>query len=238
MAIVRCIKRKHLGEHEREIGACTGIERRGVAEDDIHAISHEGRVLYTYEQNGYHDSDFYAVVWDDEEERLRSIEYATTRGWTYHNGATADATEEALAKARAFLAEKVAEANRLASAEAAVIPDRGKQVEVTRGKHKGATGTVVWKGADRYRRGGVRLGVDSGGERIWINAEYARVTGIDADEVLSEREAREYAEACFAEADMATIASYYRGLYLTGRFNREATDRGEEIKALLEGAAA
>ena len=26
-----------------------------------------GRVLETYEENGYNDSDFYAVVWDDEQ---------------------------------------------------------------------------------------------------------------------------------------------------------------------------
>ena len=44
-------------------------------------------------------SDFYAVVWTGE--RLTSVEYATTRGWTYANGATIDATDEVKAAAAA-----------------------------------------------------------------------------------------------------------------------------------------
>ena len=43
-----------------------------------------GKVLETYEENGYHDSDFYAVVWDDEQNCLLHKQYATTR--FYSNG--------------------------------------------------------------------------------------------------------------------------------------------------------
>lgn len=61
--------------------------------------TYDGCVLDTYERNGYDDSDFYAVVWDRAERRLRTVQYATTRGWTYLNGAAVDATEDVLAEA-------------------------------------------------------------------------------------------------------------------------------------------
>jgi hypothetical protein len=35
--------------------------------------SYKGCVLAEYENNGYHDSDFYAVVWDAEVNRLRTL---------------------------------------------------------------------------------------------------------------------------------------------------------------------
>ena len=40
--------------------------------------SYVGRVLETYEENGYHDSDFYAVVWDDETESYHAIVLSST----------------------------------------------------------------------------------------------------------------------------------------------------------------
>ena len=47
--------------------------------------THVGVVLSTGEHNYHDDSDFFAVVWDNEG-CVREIEYATTRGWTYPNG--------------------------------------------------------------------------------------------------------------------------------------------------------
>lgn len=65
-------------------------------------ISYEGCVLETRERNLYDDSDFYALVWDETEQRVKSVEYATTRGWTYPNHADVDATPEVRAKAEAY----------------------------------------------------------------------------------------------------------------------------------------
>lgn len=56
--------------------------------------THTGRVLSLRERNGYHDSDFLATVWTDD--GPKEIEYASTRGWTYFNGAEIDATPEVL----------------------------------------------------------------------------------------------------------------------------------------------
>ena len=40
---------------------------------------YEGKVLNWYERNGYHDSDWYAEVWDDAKQEVRDVLYMTTR---------------------------------------------------------------------------------------------------------------------------------------------------------------
>src|SRR4051812_33367012 len=66
---------------------------------DIYRVeSHKGLVLSTGEYNGYDDTDFYAVVWKEEKGNTERVTYASTRGWTYPNGATVDATDEVKAK--------------------------------------------------------------------------------------------------------------------------------------------
>lgn len=66
-------------------------------------VTYEGCVLQTFERNGWDDSDFYAIVWDEAEQCIKDICYATTRGWTYANHAVVDATPEVIAKAQAYL---------------------------------------------------------------------------------------------------------------------------------------
>jgi hypothetical protein len=70
-----------------------------------HERSYDGAVLRLGEHNGYDDSDFYAIVWDEEQQAVRKIQYATTRGWTYHNGASIDASHEVIEKAVAVMTE-------------------------------------------------------------------------------------------------------------------------------------
>lgn len=60
--------------------------------DDVLFRFAVGRVVSLREMNGYHDSDFYATYQSDH--GFNEIEYATTRGWTYANGASIDATPE------------------------------------------------------------------------------------------------------------------------------------------------
>ena len=62
----------------------------------------QGCVLNTGEYNGYHDSDFYAVVWDAEKQDARRVVYASTRGWSYPNSAVVDATPEVIAEWKAW----------------------------------------------------------------------------------------------------------------------------------------
>lgn len=66
----------------------------GTPEDPpVYETTYEGAVLDVYERNGYDDSDFYAIVWDAEKGQIEHVMYATTRGWTYCNGASIDASE-------------------------------------------------------------------------------------------------------------------------------------------------
>lgn len=93
-----------------------------------------GCVIETWERNGYDDSDFFALVWDWELMMPQTIQYATTRAWTYANGATVDATAEVLAIYTEFirwgsLLELIAE-NR----DQAATPAPGKVCTVIKGR--------------------------------------------------------------------------------------------------------
>jgi len=53
-----------------------------------------GCVVALRERNYHDDSDFYAVYYDPETDTFKETCYATTRGWTYLNGARVDASPE------------------------------------------------------------------------------------------------------------------------------------------------
>jgi hypothetical protein len=187
MAIVTCTRRDDRLDERlartggRIIGDCTEAGLGG----NVHIEEYAGRVLGTWEANGYHDSDFYALVWDGE--GLTSIEYATTRGWTYHNGATADATDEVKDLAREYLADRDIAAWREATATDAATPEKGKRVVVARGRKVpiGTEGTIIWLGPDRYSDGKLyRVGVkDDAGEVHWTAERNVDV--IDAGQYLT-----------------------------------------------------
>lgn len=96
--------------------------------------SFKGAVLCTREYNGYDDSDFYAVVWDESKNCLRSIEYATTRAWTYNNHANVDATPEVIRKAQDWMVEWSIKALTNAYTIDSKKIQEGKQVKVISGK--------------------------------------------------------------------------------------------------------
>tara|TARA_Y100001934_G_scaffold128993_1_gene156556 strand:- start:241 stop:873 length:633 start_codon:yes stop_codon:yes gene_type:complete len=106
-----------------------------------------GKVLETYEENGRDDSDFYAVVWDDETNCLRHKLYATTRFYSNGYGAKIDATEEVVAKATAERKERFLQSEIEKDEEKAKTVAKGKKVEVVSGrKNRGAIGEVFWVG--------------------------------------------------------------------------------------------
>ena len=128
--------------------------------------SYVGRVLETYEENGYHDSDFYAVVWDDETESIIHKQYATTRFYSNGYGAKVDATEEVVAKATAERKARFLESAIEADEETAKTVAKGKTVEINRGrKNRGVIGEVFWVGnpekfsyyAKEHRSVGIKL---------------------------------------------------------------------------------
>lgn len=106
-------------------------------------ITFSGAVLQKYERNGYDDSDFYAIVWNGSE--IEHVEYATTRGWTYPNGAKVDATPEVLAQVETYLLKiKRHSLWNCAEKELSKI-EVGKSIEIVKGRKvaKGITGTII-----------------------------------------------------------------------------------------------
>jgi len=143
--------------------------------------SHVGQVISLRERNGYDDSDYYALVWNAEKGAPEEIEYASTRGWTYPNGAAVDATPEVLAAYEAYQAKRRAEWEAARAAEEAKKPTKGKRVKVVRGRKvpQGTIGQVFWYGevAKRYGYGTEhRVGiVKDNGEKIFLAANYVEV---------------------------------------------------------------
>lgn len=135
--------------------------------------THHGLVLGTYERNGYDDSDFYAAAWNPETQKIDYICYATTRGWTYGNGAIVDATPEIFAAARQYLENQRKALCAAWDALAAQIPAKGStvRVRVSRGKNarfNNCNGRVFWTGAG-YAPGSERAGVEINGEKVFFD---------------------------------------------------------------------
>lgn len=167
-------------------------------------VTYKGAVLNTGEYNGYDDSDFYADVWDDEAGVVKRITYATTRGWTYLNGASVDATPEVREKAAKFYAKRNLTARLERAADDARTPGKGKRVKVIKGRKVpiGTEGTVFWVGPDHYsRHGALRLGLkDDAGATHWTAASNVEVIApeeflpdYDLLVGLAEHTGREYA---------------------------------------------
>lgn len=156
--------------------------------------THDGLVLSTGERNGYDDSDFYARVWNPEKGHPETIEYATTRGWTYPNSALVDATPETLAAFAAW-EKRTREAAAARRTERDLkVPSVGRTVKVTKGRKVpvGKTGRVFWFGEDRFYRsygpnfglfdtldlvgfGKYRVGLEIDGARVFTNAKNVEV---------------------------------------------------------------
>jgi len=137
------------------------LEKYGYGADkrDLWMVTtHVGLVLNLREANGRDDSDFYATVWNEEKGAPESIMYASTRGWTYPNGATVDATEEVKAKYAAYCAVIAAERKAERERAEAAMPAKGKKAKTIRavkGKsaiEKGVTGVIFWVGVDKFSR--------------------------------------------------------------------------------------
>lgn len=65
--------------------------------------THHGLCISDREHNGYDDSDWYMLVWNEEKQEPQEICFASTRGWTYPcYGSRPDASPETMAKYTAW----------------------------------------------------------------------------------------------------------------------------------------
>ena len=140
-----------------------------------------GCVFWTYERNGYDDSDWYALCWNDEKQCVVEVQYDTTRagGGGY---ADIDITAENLLKVyRYYWNEGRMLFDNRTKYENAKKIEKGCPVIVKRGRKipVGTTGTVFWIGT-RYNpysyRNEDRVGIEVDGERVFLPLEYVERT--------------------------------------------------------------
>lgn len=138
-----------------------------------------GLTLDDREENGASDSDFYAIVWDPSQQRIRRIDYASTR-FGGGGGCVVDATEQAKAAAEIAFEELLRARIRIQMEREAAKPDIGKLVVVNAGrKYKGLVGEVTWRGPNQFQY--------KGAERVRIQPKdgNAFFIGIDQIEVAA-----------------------------------------------------
>jgi hypothetical protein len=188
MAIIECIN-PSAGEGYDPNRFSADEDLYKLHDELAHVTSYEGCVLRLGEHNGYDDSDFYAMVWDEPTNSVKKITYATTRGWTYHNGAKVDATEDNRAKAEAYEGTRLAAlfADEIKAEKLAALKELKTGVEVrsltTRGKNKGVVGYVQKVIASSYGPGFVAGIQVEGEDKIrWIDTERVERTDFPADE--------------------------------------------------------
>ena len=140
-----------------------------------------GCVFWTYERNGYQDSDWYAMCWDEERQQVSVVEYDTTRcGGS--GRADIDITVDNLRKVYRYYYEegRILFDSRIKYDNAKKI-EKGCTVIVKRGRKipVGTTGIVFWVGT-RYnqysRKDEDRVGIEVCGERLFLPLEYVERT--------------------------------------------------------------
>jgi hypothetical protein len=129
--------------------------------------SYKGCVVSLREYNGYDDSDFFATVYDQVTNTFKEIQYATTRGWCYNNGAVKDATPEIEQKYKEYQEIKRQEYLKKLAEQEALEVTKGKKLQVIKGRKipHGTIGICFWAGETRFGRSvGLQL---ANGEKVF-----------------------------------------------------------------------
>ena len=148
-----------------------------------HDVEYIGCTLATYEHNGAWDSDWYAVVWDDEKGEVMNVMYDTTRGGSGGAWAKVDATDDVTRKVyRHFWNENRKWVDEVWKIEDAKTVRKGDMAIVTRGRKvpKGTIGSVFWVGTCYNRFSGEnerRVGIETDGEKKFLPMDYVEVIG-------------------------------------------------------------
>jgi len=112
-----------------------------------------GATLARFERNGYDDSDFYAIVWDREAKRIRTVEYDTTR-FSGGGRAVIDATHDVIAEAEAWQANVIEQTLTREFEADALLPKIGRRVRslTTRGRNVGVEGIIDRDEENKFRQ--------------------------------------------------------------------------------------
>jgi hypothetical protein len=180
-----------------------------------------GCVLDTYEHNGPWDSDWYAICWDDERQKVVHIEYDTTRagGGGY---ADVDATHETLLKVyRHYKKEAASLFDEVENQQQAKKVMKGDAVLVIRGRKvkKGTKGNVFWVGNTfNYYSGRTekRVGIEVGGERLFLPLEYVEVIGWE-NRLITGKERKEH----IRNIAINQLPARYRSMFENRKYNAD-----------------
>lgn len=191
MPIITCTDSWHGKDQGYNPNQYTSDEEINAIHVQAHETTYLDRVISTYERNMHDDSDFYAVVWDHEEERVKTIQYATTRGWTYHNNASVDATPEVLRLASEWTVRMLVKS----ATDNWSTPGLGKRVKslTTRGKYVGVEGVILRIEDSQFNRHDQVAVVEVEGLRFPAKINLARVQVIgepDQNELLKAAQMR------------------------------------------------
>lgn len=195
--------------------------------------AYKGAVLQTRERNGYHDSDFYAVVWDGND--LCEVEYASTRFPTYNAGAVIDATEEVWAQVGEYCRDHLLAQVEAGTSAAARKLYKGAYVQVVAGRKvpRGTTGILFWIGsktkythhATPTRKGGIatsdvkvmREGKDgksyeSYRDIVWVPNIDRNLEVINADQFITPQKSSQIIKHIMRLSDEQAYAAYRRAV--------------------------
>lgn len=151
-----------------------------VYSDYLKEPAYIGFTLGNYEHNGYDDSDYYAVVWDDETDSVKTFEYMTTR-FPCSGSVVVDADRETKRKVYRYFAKMArSDFDKHINPENAKKLRKGDTVTVVRGVKvpKGTVGEVFWIGT-KYNYYShcdeKRVGIKVGEEKMFLPYEYCVV---------------------------------------------------------------
>jgi len=171
-----------------------------------------GLVVSMFEENGYHDSDFFAMVWDAETKSLKRVLYDTTRGAMY-GGACVDATPEVLAEVEAMRERNRADYNARRAEIQSRRAEKGVLASVRglKGKHSGlngAWGKVFWTGGDKFgSKYSIRVGIEINGTKHFVSGLNVFVDGSDKSAQDVEQEWN------IVQKVACAVATHSRGYY-------------------------
>lgn len=198
-----------------------------------------GAVLAERENNGYNDSDFFALVYNETTDSVHWVEFATTRGGCGRAfGTYVDATDEALDKAEAVFKRDAFTRLKQDDEDAAKLADTGKMVKLTRTYRskklkvtldEGTEGVVFWRGEDQYAGGAYaakygrmkhyRVGVEFEAGKLFLSEDDVEVVGFE-DYLSGEGALRERADQV-GQSKRADLARRYEKKYAEGRARNE-----------------
>lgn len=147
--------------------------------------SYVGAVLATYEVNMLNDSDFGAIVYDADSDSLKTVLYGSTAYWTYHNGATVDASPEVEALAERALARWLINFFTVRAQREAREVTPGKRVKslTTRGKAKDVYGSVVRVEQSQFNRHAKVAVIDADNKPGLFYVDVNRVEVIESEPI-------------------------------------------------------